>query len=70
MGIFRVIKITPYSTGYKQIEMIDETLFSATKVEQETCSFSIVLPEAELKNYKEGDTLEVILKPAASPATS
>jgi hypothetical protein len=30
----------------------------------------MVLPEAELENYKEGDTLEVILKPAASPATS
>jgi hypothetical protein len=66
MSIFRVIKISPHSTGYKQIEMIDETIFSATKAEQQTCSFSMVLPEAESKNYKEGDMLEVILKPAGS----
>jgi hypothetical protein len=30
----------------------------------------LVLPEAELKNFKEGDMIEVILKPADSPAAS
>jgi len=60
-----VIKISSHSTGYKQIELIDESLLSATKVEQSTFAFSIVLPEAELKNFKEGDMIEVILKPAS-----
>jgi hypothetical protein len=60
----RVIKIAPHSTGYWQIELIDESLFSATKEDQEKFSFSIVLPEAELKNFKEGDMIEVVLKPA------
>jgi len=41
-----------------------ESLFSATKEDQEKFSFSIVLPEAELKNFKEGDLIEVVLKPA------
>jgi hypothetical protein len=44
--------------------LIDESLFSATKEDQEKFSFSIVLPEAELKNFKEGDMIEVVLKPA------
>jgi hypothetical protein len=39
--------------------LIDESLFSATKEDQEKFSFSIVLPEAELKNVKEGDMIEV-----------
>jgi len=41
-----------------------ESLFSATKEDQEKFSFSIGLPEAELKNFKEGDLIEVVLKPA------
>ena len=64
----KVIKISPHSEGYKQIELIGETLLSATKEDQEKFAFSIVLPEAELKNFKEGDMIEVILKPADSPA--
>ena len=39
--------------------MIDESLFSATKEDQEKFSFSIVLPEADLKNFKGGDMIEV-----------
>jgi len=66
----KVIKISPHSEGYKQIELIDETLLSATKEDQEKFAFSMVLPEAELKNFKEGDMIEVILKPADSPAAS
>lgn len=61
---FKIIKILPHSTGYRQIELVDETLFSAANVVQEVCAFSIVRPEAELKNVKEGDMLEVILEPA------
>jgi hypothetical protein len=37
---------------------------AASKEEQENFSFSIVLPEAELKNFKEGDMIEVVLEPA------
>jgi hypothetical protein len=60
----RVTKIAPHSTGYWQIELIDEYLFSTTKENPEKFLFSIVLPEAELKHFKEGDMIEVILKPA------
>jgi len=56
---FRVIKTFPHSTGYEQIAFIDESLFSAPKVVQEVCAFSIARPEAE--NFKEGDMLEVTL---------
>jgi hypothetical protein len=56
--------LPPHLTGYWQIELINESLFSATKEDQEKFSFSIVLPEAELKNFKEGDMIEVVLKPA------
>jgi hypothetical protein len=41
-----------------------ESLFSATKEDQEKFSFSIVLPEAQLNNFKEGDLIEVVLIPA------
>jgi hypothetical protein len=57
MSIFKIVKISPHSTGYKQIELIDESLFSATKEEQEKFAFSGVLPEAELQNLKEGDMI-------------
>ena len=53
--------------GYWQIELIDESLFSATKEDQEKFSFSIVLPEAELKNFKEGDVIEVGIFDASLP---
>jgi hypothetical protein len=60
----KVIKISPHSTRYKQIEyLVDEGLFSATKEDQEKFACSMVLPEAEVY-FKEGDILEVILKPA------
>jgi hypothetical protein len=50
------------------VERSDQViLIEARPAEQQTCSYSMVLPESELKNYKEGDTLEVILKPAGSP---
>jgi hypothetical protein len=65
MSIFKIVKISPHSTGYKQIELIDESLFSATKEEQDKFAFSGVLPEAELQNLKEGDMIELILKPAS-----
>lgn len=59
----KVIRISPHSEGYRQIELIDETLLSGTKEDQEKFAFSMVLPEAELKNFKEGDVIEVILRP-------
>jgi len=49
----RVIKIAPHSTGYWQIELIDESLFSATKEDQEKFSFSTALPEAESRLEKQ-----------------
>jgi hypothetical protein len=55
---FKIINIFSHSTGYKQIELIDEPLFSATKEDQKKFAFSIVRPEAE--NFKEGDMIESI----------
>ena len=49
---FHATTLPPHSEGYKQIELIDETLLSATKEDQEKFAFSIVLPEAELKNLE------------------
>jgi hypothetical protein len=58
MSIFKIIKILPHSTGYKQIELSDETLFSATKEDQEKFTISRVLPESEI-NFKEGDIIDL-----------
>ena len=57
MSLFKVVKISAHSPGHKQFEVIDESLFSATKAEQDVCAFSIVLPDSDAKNYKEGDLL-------------
>jgi hypothetical protein len=63
---FKIVKIHRHSTGYKQVELIDESLFSAPGAEQETWTISWVVPEAETKNYKEGDTVEVTVRQAGS----
>jgi hypothetical protein len=63
---FKIVKIYRYSTGYKQVELIDESLFSAPRAEQETWTISWVVPEAETKNYKEGDTVKVTVRQAGS----
>jgi hypothetical protein len=61
---FKIVKIHRHSTGYKQVEY--ESLFSAPRAEQETWTISRVVPEAETKNYKEGDTVKVTVRQAGS----
>ena len=63
MDTFRVVKISYFSPGYKEIQLIDESLFSVSKKDQEIFAFSTVLPESEVENWKEGETVEGILKP-------
>jgi hypothetical protein len=60
---FRVIQILSHSPGLKQIELIDETQFSATKEDREKFTSSMVLPEAEV-NFKERDIIEITIEPA------
>jgi hypothetical protein len=60
---FKVIKISPHSTGYKQIELIEEAQFSAANVVQQICTSSMMLPEAKV-NFKEGDIIEINIEPA------
>ena len=50
MGGVTPVRNGPSCVGYKQNELIAETLLSAK--DQEKFALSIVLPEEELKNFK------------------